>query len=238
MHSPHDDDAHGTSGEEVPARPQPRPDAADTVDIPAATSGAHAPPDRDAIFPLVDAAWYDVQDELARGGQGCVSRAHDRRLDRQVAIKELRGGRDARWAMRFEREALITARLQHPSIVPIYEAGRWPDGRLFYAMKLVTGESLGRVVAGCRSLAERLALLPHVVDVAGALAYAHDQRIIHRDLKPGNVILGSFGETIVIDWGLGKDLSGSIANEDDTTSGALTTIGMAVGTPAFMAPEQ
>ena len=181
MHPPHDDDVRGTSG---PDRPRPRPDSADTIDVPASSASGRSRADREAIFPPVDASFYAVEGEFARGGQGRVFRAHDRRLDRQVAIKEVRDGRDQRWAVRFEREALITARLQHPSIVPIYEAGRWPDGRLFYAMKLVTAESLGHVVARTRSLAERLALLPNIVQVAGALAYAHDQRIIHRDRAP------------------------------------------------------
>src|SRR5215471_8844970 len=238
MHSPHDDDALSASSEGAPDRPQPRPDSADTVDVQGTRSSGRSQADREAIFPPVDASFYDVEGEFARGGQGRVFRAHDRRLDRQVAIKEVRDARDQRWAMRFEREALITARLQHPSIVPIYEAGRWPDGRLFYAMKLVTGESLGHVVARCRSLAERLALLPHIVDVAGALAYAHDQRIIHRDLKPGNVIVGSFGETIVIDWGLGKDLSGAIASDEPKLEEEITVEGGVVGTPVYMPPEQ
>ena len=108
---------------------------------------------------------------------------------------------------RFQREALITARLQHPGIVPVYEAGRWPTGEPFFAMKLVVGPAAR---PGDRrrasTLEERLALLPRLAAACDAIAYAHSQRIIHRDLKPGNVLIGDFGETVVIDWGLAKDL--------------------------------
>lgn len=111
-----------------------------------------------------------------------------------MAIKEvLPGTADA--AARLAREALITANLQHPGIVPVYEVGRWAGGEPFYAMKLVAGRSLRDVVAEAPDLAARLALLPHVVAVAEALAYAHEHGVIHRDLKPLNVIVGDFGES-------------------------------------------
>ena len=100
----------------------------------------------------------------------------------------------------------MTARLQHPSIMPVYEAGRWPDGAVFYSMKVVSGRSLQEIVAARKTVEERLALLPNLVAAADAMAYAHAQRIIHRDLKPANVLVGEFGETVVIDWGLAKDL--------------------------------
>src|SRR4051812_8337629 len=137
---------------------------------------------------------------------GRIVSARDLRLNRTVAIKELRV-QSPELRARFEREALLTARLEHPSIVSIHEAGRWPSGEPFYAMKLVPGRPLDEVIAGATTLAKRLALLPHVVAVADALAYAHQQRVIHRDLKPQNVLVGEFGETVVIDWGLAKDLS-------------------------------
>jgi WD40 repeat protein/serine/threonine protein kinase len=149
---------------------------------------------------------YRIGSEFAQGGIGRILRARDERLDRQVAIKELlRGQGDAE--DRFVREALITARLQHPSIVPVYDAGRRPTGELFYAMKLVSGRSFDEVIGETRTLEQRLALLPHVLAVAEAIAYAHSERIIHRDLKPSNILVGAFGETVVIDWGLGKDLT-------------------------------
>jgi WD40 repeat protein len=170
-----------------------------------------------------------------------VSRAHDRKLGRDIAIKELIS-RGALEEVRFMREALITARLQHPGIVPVYEAGCWPDGTPFYAMKLVAGRSLRDLLAGCKTIDERIPLLHHVIAVADAIAYAHDHNIIHRDLKPGNVIVGDFGETVVIDWGLAKDLT---VGEESSAGGGprsrdddLTATGSVIGTPAYMSPEQ
>jgi WD40 repeat protein/tRNA A-37 threonylcarbamoyl transferase component Bud32 len=192
------------------------------------------------------AARYDLVDEHGRGGLGRVMRARDRELGRTVAIKELlRRGRVAE--LRFLREALITARLEHPAIVPVHEAGRWPDGTPFYSMKLVAGRPLRDLIDDARTtddrLAARLALVPHVVAVADAIAYAHAQRIVHRDLKPSNVIVGDYGETVVIDWGLAKDLS--IGEREDVADPyrapawpEVTEAGAVMGTPAFMAPEQ
>jgi eukaryotic-like serine/threonine-protein kinase len=192
---------------------------------------------------LRDPERYKILGEHGRGGLGRVSRAHDRDLGRDIAIKELISGGHVR-EMRFVREALITARLEHPGIVPVYEAGRWPDGTPFYAMKLVAGRSLRELLAERETLEERISLLHHVIAVADAIAYAHDRNIIHRDLKPANVIVGDFGETIVIDWGLAKDLT---AAEDTAVDGGpfrssgddgLTSTGSVLGTPAYMAPEQ
>jgi WD40 repeat protein len=186
---------------------------------------------------------YQIIGEHGRGGLGRVSRAHDHELGRDIAIKELIS-RGHVGEVRFVREALITARLEHPGIVPIYEAGRWPDGTPFYAMKLVAGRSLRELIAERPTIAQRIGLLHHVIAVADAIAYAHGRNIIHRDLKPANVIVGDFGETIVIDWGLAKDLS---AAEETTVGGGpfranrddgLTSTGSVLGTPAYMAPEQ
>src|SRR5512140_356351 len=149
---------------------------------------------------------YEIIAEHGRGGLGRVSRAHDRELDRDVAIKELLSRSEVS-ELRFMREALITARLEHPGIVPVHEAGRWPDGTPFYAMKLVAGRSLRDLIAERTTVDARIGLLHHVIAVADAIAYAHGRGIIHRDLKPANVIVGDFGETIVIDWGLAKDLT-------------------------------
>jgi WD40 repeat protein len=155
---------------------------------------------------------YELRGELARGGLGRIHFAWDRRLARAVAIKEpLTEGARAR----FYREALLTARLQHPGIVPIYDAGNGGDGAPFYAMRLLEeGRSFSGAIAATSSLDERLTLLPHVIAAADAVAYAHDRRIIHRDLKPDNILLGPFGETVVIDWGLAKDLSGADLPEE------------------------
>lgn len=182
---------------------------------------------------------YEILAEHGRGGLGRVSRA----LDRHVAIKELLS-RSQSSEKRFLREARITARLEHPGIVPIHEAGRWPDGTPFYAMKLVAGRPLRDMIAERCSVEERLGLLHHVIAVADAIAYAHDQKIIHRDLKPSNVIVGDFGETVVIDWGLAKDLSlvddviQANAPHDSIRHDALTNTGSVLGTPSYMAPEQ
>ncbi|WP_225413592.1 WD40 repeat domain-containing serine/threonine-protein kinase [Stigmatella hybrida] len=196
-------------------------------------------------LPALEADRYALHGELARGGIGRIFRARDRRLDRPVAIKELLvPGQDTE--ARFIAEALVTARLQHPSIVPVYEAGRWPTGEPFFAMKLVAGRSLAELLAGKKTLQERLALLPHVLAVAEAIAYAHSERIIHRDLKPANVLVGDFGETVVIDWGLAKDLSREGAEPEaaprtepsPSQDGSLTRQGTVIGTPAYMPPEQ
>ncbi|MDY7227599.1 serine/threonine-protein kinase [Hyalangium rubrum] len=195
--------------------------------------------------PMVDPAYYLVEGELAHGGIGRILRARDLRLGRPVALKQMLSP-SPEAESRFMTEALVTARLQHPSIMPVYEAGRWPDGELFYSMKLVSGRSLADVLSEPRTLEERLALLPHVLAVAEAMAYAHSERIIHRDLKPANVLVGGFGETVVIDWGLAKDLSRteSPAAPDarsaggNSMDGGLTRVGTVMGTPAYMPPEQ
>ncbi len=161
-----------------------------------------------AALPVEDSSRYELEGVHARGGLGRVVRAHDRLLHRTVAIKELLQRTPSAQA-RFMREALITARLQHPGIVPVHEAGRWPSGDPYYSMKLVSGRTLKELIQERKSLDERMALLPHVLAVAEAIAYAHSQGVIHRDIKPANVVVGDFGETVVVDWGLAKDLSGS-----------------------------
>ena len=205
-------------------------------------------------LPVVERQAYAVEGTFARGGIGRILRARDQRLGRPVALKELLnpGGPDEG---RFLNEALVTARLQHPGIVPIYEAGRWSSGEPFYAMRLVSGRSFDERLQETKSFAERLALLPHVLAVAEAVAYAHSQRIIHRDLKPANVLVGEFGETVVIDWGLAKQLTDGpepatdTAREQAYSSRADTPVmtaddpnhtqaGLVLGTPAYMPPEQ
>jgi WD40 repeat protein len=193
---------------------------------------------------------YAVSGELGRGGLGRVLSARHKRMGRTVALKELLPGREGA-VDRFLREALVTARLQHPSIVPIYDAGCWPTGAPFYTMKRADGRSLAELIAQRPHLDDRLALLPAVLAAADAIAYAHSQRVIHRDLKPANVLVGEFGETLVIDWGLAKALgdeapapgeperggaSGRWAGAADAGSG--TVAGTILGTPAYMPPEQ
>jgi tetratricopeptide (TPR) repeat protein len=199
-------------------------------------------------LPEVAADHYGRDKEIARGGMGRIVAAEDRRLGRKVALKELLDP-SADQVGRFQREALITARLQHPGIVPVYEAGRWPGGEPFFAMKLVSGRPLDKVIGEATKLEDRLALLPRLAAACDAIAYAHSQRIIHRDLKPGNVLIGDFGETVVIDWGLAKDLDADDSLESanraprpkrptESGSSTLTVAGAVMGTPAYMAPEQ
>jgi hypothetical protein len=194
-----------------------------------------------ASLELIPPEHYVVNEQLARGGMGRVTRARDRRLGRDVAIKSLVRN-TPELAARLEREARITARLQHPAIVDVHEAGMWPGGEPFYAMELVTGRPFGEAIAKTKTLAERLGLLPNVIAVADALAYAHAQKIIHRDLKPSNVLVGEYGETVVIDWGLAKDLAGGAPEPvPDRTPAATpeeTVAGSIMGTPAYMPPEQ
>ena len=204
-------------------------------------SGAAAMTGAGRELPVVTSDRYRVAGEVGRGGLGRVLRARDEVLERTVALKELLTT-DRASHRRFVREALITARLQHPSIIPVYDAGTRTDHSPFYAMKLVAGRPLDRAIAEAKTLAGRLALLPSVIAVVDAIAYAHAQRIIHRDLKPANVLVGEFGETIVIDWGLAKDLS--IDDRDAQHAGpyrgdgGATVIGAVLGTPGYMPPEQ
>jgi serine/threonine protein kinase len=129
-------------------------------------------------------------------------------------------------------------------VIPIYDTGTWPDGRPFFVMKLAGGRSLDESIAVAETLEERLALLPHVVAAVDALAYAHGRRIVHRDLKPPNVLVGAFGETFVIDWGLAKRLDDPSQDPDvaepstEGTKHGLTLAGAVLGTPAYMPPEQ
>lgn len=193
----------------------------------------------------IDPKLYAIGIEIARGGMGRVFAARDRKLHRDVVIKVLR---DGAYRARFEREALITARLQHPSIVRVYDAGKLGD-EPFYAMEYVRGKTLDRAVAETEDTGARLALLPRVIAVVEALAYAHSQQIIHRDLKPANILIGDFGETVVIDWGLAKDLTADDSLDPDRRvpgpreptpplASDLTVAGAVMGTPAYMPPEQ
>ncbi|MBV8757197.1 MAG: protein kinase [Deltaproteobacteria bacterium] len=174
---------------------------------------------------------------------GRILEARDLRVGRPVAVKELLG-HSATWSARFEREARVTARLQHPGIVPIYEIGRWPDGTPFYSMRMVEGQTLRDAIAKAGSLAERIALLPAVIAATEAVAFAHSQRVIHRDLTPSNVMVGAYGETVVIDWGLAKDLADDHAEPAEAEGGpedaptGLTGVGTVIGTAAYMPPEQ
>ena len=182
--------------------------------------------DRDAhAFATPDDARYRELEVVASGGMGTVSIARDNRLRREVAIKRVAiEVEDPASAARLAREAEITARLEHPNIVAVYDAGLAPDGRLFYAMRLIRGRSLGDAARDADAQG-RSALLRHFLDVCHAIAYAHERGIVHRDLKPANIMVGEFGETQVVDWGLARDL------------GEAAPAAGVVGTPAYLAPE-
>ena len=194
------------------------------------------------VDPRVYTEWTPLPD--AQGGMGQIFRVRDRRLGRHVAIKQLRpdlpDGDRAILVKRFEREARLTARLQHPAIVGVYEAGRFDNGEAFYAMPLLQGAPLGAEIDKRSTMAERVALLPNLTTVAEAIAYAHEQGIVHRDIKPDNILIGQFGETVVIDWGLAKDVSDQGGDPDGAYRAppvdGLTQFG--VGTANYMPPEQ
>jgi serine/threonine-protein kinase len=196
----------------------------------------------------------------AKGGLGEVFVARDQELHRDVALKEIQGrfAHDRQSRSRFLLEAEVTGGLEHPGVVPVYGLGAYPDGRPFYAMRLVRGDSLKDAIRrfhqadvsgrdpGERTLALR-GLLGRFVAVCNAVAYAHSRGVIHRDLKPSNVMLGPYGETLVVDWGLAK-VVGSPAGTDGAAEGTLrppsasgsdpTRMGSAIGTPSYMSPEQ
>jgi WD40 repeat protein/serine/threonine protein kinase len=191
----------------------------------------------------------------AKGGLGEVFVAHDQELHREVALKEIqdRHADHPESRARFLLEAEVTGGLEHPGIVPVYGLGTYADGRPFYAMRFIRGDSLqdaitsfhqekGMLQAGERTLRLRQ-LVGRFVDVCQAVAYAHSRGVLHRDLKPGNVMLGKYGQTLVVDWGLAKVLNradveiteGPLRLSGDS---AMTQTGQALGTPAYMSPEQ
>ena len=176
------------------------------------------PPDR---LPEAPSGRYELATEIGRGGMGRVFLARDRWLGRDVAIKQ----GSAALAERFRREIALTASLEHPSIVPVHDAGVFRDGTPYYAMRLFGGTTLARLAERATRVVDRLALLPHVVAVANAVAHAHRQGVLHRDIKPHNIVVGDLGETMLIDWGLARRLGGEPERA-------------VVGTPGFMAPEQ
>jgi serine/threonine protein kinase len=200
---------------------------------------------------------YLLKGELAHGGMGVVYRATDRVLNREVALKVLRDkfGAHSAAARRFADEARITAQLQHPAIPPIHDLGVLADGRPFLAMKLIKGETLEDLLATRTDPGvDRGRFVAAFEQVCQAIAYAHAHRVIHRDLKPANVMVGSFAEVQVMDWGLAKVLpeAGSENTQEDPdatwggseirtgrdSNGVETQAGSILGTPAFMPPEQ
>ena len=190
-------------------------------------------------FPNLEGTRYRAIRFLGRGGMGEVWLVEDTVLQRQAAMKILRAESSAAGlAERLIREAQILAKLEHPGIVPVHDAGTLPDGRTFYCMKHVQGDTLDRHIAGM-SLRSRVQLLQRIAE---PLAFAHDRGVIHRDLKPGNIMVGTFGEVLIMDWGLARITGAMQTAEHATGSEALgseaTAHGAVLGTPGYMSPEQ
>jgi tRNA A-37 threonylcarbamoyl transferase component Bud32 len=220
------------------------------------TTTAPGPPgDAPPVPP--DTVRYRFEAFLARGGMGEVWRGYDTVLRREVALKVLRepvfGDRDL--CTRFAEEARQVGQLDHPSIVPVYDLCELPDGRPFFVMKLVHGPTLAERLAARATPGEELGRWLRVFEqICEAVAFAHARDVIHRDLKPSNVMLGEFGEVLVMDWGIAKALavrpqpapvppapvpqSPSVGGAETGVGGPETLPGQAKGTPAFMAPEQ
>lgn len=215
----------------------------------------------------------------ARGGLGEVFVAKDVELNREVALKEIQASKDRGDSRaRFVFEAEVTGGLEHPGIVPVYGLGHYSDGRPYYAMRFIKGDNLGEAIKRFHGLAsveasarrevenqihvgltarrspdfdslEFRRLLQRFIDVCNAVAYAHSRGVLHRDLKPGNIMLGKYGETLVVDWGLAKTQA-SRESERPESEGETTLVpgscsdviptqhGSIIGTPAYMSPEQ
>lgn len=204
---------------------------------------------RGSAIPDLSGTRYELRELIARGGMGVVYAAEDEKLGRRVALKVLDTSSSAPdLTQRLLREARILARLEHPGIVPVHDVGTLPDGRVFYTMKFVEGLRLDEYLKQIDSLPQRLRLFLRVCD---AVAFAHARGVLHRDLKPANIMVGSFGEVLVMDWGLAKILhENSSSNEtvvapagetsagEDTQSTVVTGHGTVMGTPGYMSPEQ
>jgi len=200
---------------------------------------------------------YRLLDRIARGGMGVVYAAQDENLQRRVALKVLDlPGTGGDLANRLIREARVLAALEHPGIVPVHDVGTLADGRVFYTMKFVEGQRLDKYIESVTSFPDRLRIFLRICD---AVAFAHARGVLHRDLKPPNIMVGPFGEVLVMDWGLAKILhreASSRADEPDpevtvfekpqqhasavaaTEISVVTGHGTVMGTPGYMSPEQ
>jgi len=199
---------------------------------------------------------YQLLERVAQGGMGIVYAAHDNTLDRRVALKILDAPDPAGdLARRLQREARVLARLEHPGIVPVHDVGTLADGRVFYTMKFVEGQRLDKHIESVASLPDRLRLFLRICD---SVAFAHARGVLHRDLKPANIMVGAFGEVLVMDWGLARVLRGDEVTQPErdpdatileaprsardesgaTQATEATRRGTILGTPGYMSPEQ
>ncbi len=208
-----------------------------------------------AELPDLSGTRYQLMGQIARGGMGVVYAAEDEKLQRRVALKVLEvPGAEGELASRLMREARVLARLEHPGIVPVHDVGTLADGRVFYTMKFVEGQRLDKHLEAVDSIPDRLRIFLRVCD---PVAFAHARGVLHRDIKPANIMVGSFGEVLVMDWGLAKILAkdageatpdsettllerpGAISADNDTTQVSVVTgHGTVLGTPGYMSPEQ
>src|SRR5882762_3951543 len=196
-----------------------------------------------ANTPDLSGTRYQLLEHVARGGMGTIYAALDETLHRRVALKILDVPiAHGDFARRLNREARVLARLEHPGIVPVHDVGTLSDGRVFYTMKFVEGQRLDKHIEAVTSLPDRLRLFLRICD---AVAFAHARGVLHRDLKPANVMVGSFGEVLVMDWGLAKILRESSGPEETVfvspqkkPSSEEETHGTVMGTPGYMSPEQ
>ena len=176
--------------------------------------------------PDFSATRYRLDSEIGRGGMGIVYQAWDSQLDRRVALKVMDPGYAINPGDVINQEAKLLAQLEHPGLAPVYDAGELPDGRVYYAMRLIHGQRLDQYLAHEnlgheQSLPARLRIFEKICE---AVAFAHNRGVIHCDLKPQNIMVGEFGEVFVVDWGVARPIE----------SGVTST----AGTPAYMAPEQ
>src|SRR5215467_13201019 len=212
---------------------------------------------RGSSVPDLSGTRYELRELIARGGMGVVYAAEDEKLNRRVALKVLDStGAAPELTQRLIREARILAQLEHPGIVPVHDVGTLADGRVFYTMKFVEGQRLDKYVADLKSVPDRLRIFLRICDAVG---FAHARGVLHRDLKPANIMIGPFGEVLVMDWGLAKilpsgdsrpvppvDPEATILDRPkpaDDSSGstkvsAITGHGTVMGTPGYMSPEQ
>jgi serine/threonine-protein kinase len=190
-----------------------------------------------AVWPELPSDRYEILERLGQGGMGVVYLARDTRLGRDVALKVSNAVQaNTHLDERLRREAGVLARLEHPGIVPVHDAGELGDGRWFYVMKLVRGRTLIEHLAGLSGEAPVLGVFERI---AQTVAFAHDAGVIHRDLKPSNVMVGRFGEVLVLDWGVAKVLGAApIVSSHDPSADTGTAAGTRIGTRGFMAPEQ
>lgn len=208
-------------------------------------------------IPDLSGTRYRLLDRIARGGMGVVFTAEDENLQRRVALKVLDfPGADGDLANRLIREARVLAALEHPGIVPVHDVGTLADGRVFYTMKFVEGKRLDKYIESVASVPDRLRIFLRICD---AVAFAHARGVLHRDLKPANIMVGPFGEVLVMDWGLAKILREQVSDRtreadldatvfekpkqsspasDATEVSVVTGHGTVLGTPGYMSPEQ